>query len=131
MDRFKYFLDYIWNFKYMKKIDSARLSKQKLESFIHLCILFRKDVGSDFKTDSFCVTNFCFLHLFTDLYTQVRKTTFTFSAICAYSGDRVGRLAKATIRIKFLRWSRIWFRNSSIFKIEDSRLLFRFFFLHV
>ena len=51
--------------------------------------LFRKDVDSDFKTDSFCVTNFIFLHLFTDLYTQVRKTTFTFSAICAYSGGRV------------------------------------------
>ena len=65
--------------------------------------LFRTDVGTDFKTDTFCVTNFCFLHLFTDLYTQVRKTTFTFSAICAYSGGRVGMLAKATIRINFLR----------------------------
>jgi hypothetical protein len=71
--------------------------------FPDLCTLFRKDVGSDFKTDSFCVTNFCFLHLFTDLYTQVRKTTFTFSAICAYSGGRVGMLAKATFRINFLR----------------------------
>jgi hypothetical protein len=66
--------------------------------------IFRTDVGTDLKTDSFCVTNFCFLHLFTDLYFHKsgKKPThlarYVHIEVAAYS-----RLAKVTLRINFLR----------------------------